>query len=377
MRCAAILVPVLLALLGAAATGQEPIAPEADVKEAAKAIRRGEVLMQQGKVAEALAQFVRARRLDPYEVIAPYKMAQCEFILGERERDSERFENARRLLREAQMLDPRRGEIYFLWGVIGAHTGRYGDAKVGFEQSLKRTWRIKECKLNLARALFFYGVEQAKANLPHVDVIRTFQEAVDRLETIKDELEYGPEMRAACRELWIKALTNLAAMRQRANDLPEAEKVLGRLVRIDPTNYLHHHNLGLVYGRSKRFEEAMQHYEKALELNPDKSWLEPLMFMGYIHSQQDRPELAEKLLTRYLAGHPDSWDAHFYLANHYSRSGKLEESVRAFLRCIELDRQRYTAMYKVAHVLRRVKRPREADKWLDLYRTLEAEDAGK
>ncbi|MHC4472542.1 MAG: tetratricopeptide repeat protein [Planctomycetota bacterium] len=368
------LAPVLLALLGATATGQEPMPPKADVEEAAKAIRRGEALFEQGKVAEALAQFVRAKGLDPYEVIAPYKMAQCEFILGQREGDAKRFENARRLLREAQMLDPRWGEIYFLWGVIGAHTGRYGDAKVGFEQSLKRTWRIKECKVNLAQALFFYGVEQAKANVPHTDVIRTFQEAVDRLETVKDDLEYPADMRAACRGLWIKALTNLAAMRQRANDLPEAEKVLGRLIRIEPTNYLHHYNLGLVHGASKRFEEAMRHYEKALELNPDETWLEPLKFMGYIHSQQDRPELAEKLLTRYLAGHPESWDAHYYLAEHYSRSGKLEESVRSYLRCIEIDRAKYTAMYRLAQVLRRVKRPDEADKWLDLYRTLEAED---
>jgi tetratricopeptide (TPR) repeat protein len=300
-------------------------------------------------------------------------MAQCEFILGDRDGDDARYESARQLLRKAQMLDPRWGEVYYLWGVVGAHTERYGDAKVGFEEALKRGCRIKDSKVNLAQALFFYGVQQAKASYPHDQVILTFSQAVDRLESIKDDLEYAEEMRATCRELWIKALTNLAAMRQRAHDLPEAEAILKRLVRLEATNYLHYFNLGLIYGGSKRNEEAMEHYQKSLDLNPDKTWVDPLLYMGFIRSQQGKAEEAEKLLERYLEVMPDSWDGHYYLADHYSRTANLEGAVIEFHRCVVLDRSKYTAMYKLAQVLRRLKRAREADKWLALYRTLEAE----
>ena len=59
--------------------------------------------------------------------------------------------------------------------------------------------------------LFFWGKQQFEQDHPAQDVVRTFQEAVDRLESIKDDLELSEEIQQTCRDLWIQSMKYLAA----------------------------------------------------------------------------------------------------------------------------------------------------------------------
>ncbi len=362
-----------LALVLASGAAAQELTPE-KAREADRLIAEGLKLLEGERFEKALGKFEKAGKLNEFDVRVPFYMAQCEFDLGFRTRDEKRIERARELLKQAERMDPRFGGTYFLWGIIGIRTGKYSDAVLGFQLSLKRGYKVKDSRANLAQALFFYGVELAKDEDRAADpIIRVFELARDHLEVLKDDLRFNPEMRANFRDLWLKSITNLAAMRQRANDLPQAERLLKQLMKLEPKNYLHPYNLGLVYGSSRQWDQALEYYRKALELCRDPDWLDPYPLMAYIYSMRGEPELAEKYFQTYLAKHPDDWRSRFQLADHYLRNDKLDLAIRGFERCLELSWEKILPIYKLNLAYRKAGKTEIADRWLSLFQQLDAE----
>jgi predicted O-linked N-acetylglucosamine transferase (SPINDLY family) len=159
-----------------------------------------------------------------------------------------------------------------------------------------------------------------------------------------------------------------AKERYRAGCLPEAEALLGEIVRIDPRNVeaLHllaliaekrgddevaiermrhalgiqpasaviHNHLGQMLCRQGRLREGMTHFERAIIL--DGSYVDAHNNLGNALSVLDRLAEAEACYRLALELRPDDAAVQNNLGNTLSRLGRISEAIPRFLRVLEL-----------------------------------------
>jgi len=368
----AALVVLLLLALAPASLAQE-LTPE-KAKEAEKLLTEAKGFLEAENYDEALPLLEKVRELNPYEVMGPFLLGHSEYRLGVIRGEFERLDRAQRLADVAIGIDPRFGGSYFLLGLIGAHRKDYLLATFGFEKAFGAGYRASDSKLNLAQCLFLLGVQRASD--PRVDVrepIRLFQGALDRLEALKDDLRIPEPVRREMRGMWLASMTNLVALHQRVGEPQEAEKLLTRLLRLEPGNFLHHYNMGLVKGTVGKFDDALAAYEKALELRPDPEWIEPYPRMAFIYAERKENEKAERYYLDYLGKHPNSWDALFRFAGFCSTTERPEQAIETYKRCLELRPYEIGAMFELGTVLKATKQEARGAKWIELFLRIEKE----
>ncbi len=365
---------ILAVLIAAGVAGAQPLTPER-VRESEERLQSGARLLEQQRVAEALDEFAKARDLNPYDVRAPFYLAQSEFNLWQSDRNEARLARCRDYLSEAERIDPRFGGTFFLWGLIGVHTHNYEMAVAGFGSALDRGYQIHTSRSNLAQCLCLWGIEIARRNEYglHEMNIRVLEDARDRLAGLKDDLRYSPSEREGFRDLWVNSLMNLLALHQRAENHVLAEKVALELIEIQPDNAIHPFNYGLVLGATQRFDEALVQYRKSLALSSDPAWTEPHLRIACILSLRGDAG-AEEHFAAYLKSHPDSAEGHYRLGEHNVRLERFDDAVIAFRRSLELDPDDLTAIYKLSRALARRKDKSESTKWMALYNALEEYD---
>ena len=110
------------------------------------------------------------------------------------------------------------------------------------------------------------------------------------------------------------------------------------------------HNIAEAFRLLQHPKEAVQHYQKAIELLPDF----PEAKLGWALAQRDqgKTDETESTLRLLIRDHPDSIDASFHLANLLRLKGQLPEAVEAYYLCLDHS-------------------PRFADAWNNLGLTLE------
>ncbi len=95
-----------------------------------------------------------------------------------------------------------------------------------------------------------------------------------------------------------------------------------------------HNNLGIVYSKQGRFDEAIKEYITAIKLNPDSP--EPHNDLGNIYSKLDRFDEAVKEYTIALKLKPNHAEAHNNIGNAYAIQGKLDEAIKEYLIVLKL-----------------------------------------
>jgi tetratricopeptide (TPR) repeat protein len=104
----------------------------------------------------------------------------------------------------------------------------------------------------------------------------------------------------------------------------------------NPSSWLAHSNLGMMYSSQGRLEEAFQEYQISLKLKPDNN-MQAHNNLGNVYSRQGRLEEAIQEYLTALKIWPNYTEAHYNLANAYSRQGRLEEAIREYLAVIRLQ----------------------------------------
>lgn len=118
----------------------------------------------------------------------------------------------------------------------------------------------------------------------------------------------------------VPPLIALASLRKAQGQLAEAEAILYAALEQDADSAAAHHGMGNVQVLFGRRERAVEHYRRALDLDPQMVHLRKLMAMEL--SRLDRPAEAALEYEAYLAVHPDDPGARYLLAA--CRSGDLE-----------------------------------------------------
>jgi Tfp pilus assembly protein PilF len=131
---------------------------------------------------------------------------------------------------------------------------------------------------------------------------------------------------------------NLGRVYLAAGDVPRAKAALARAVELEPDHvraYDANVQLGLIAQHERRYEEAMRHYRRAIDLNarPAGAYVN----LASLLQEVGRVEEARQALEAALVADPSFAVAHLNLGNMEAVAGDLAAARASFERAIELD----------------------------------------
>ncbi|NIM91163.1 MAG: protein kinase [Candidatus Aminicenantes bacterium] len=140
--------------------------------------------------------------------------------------------------------------------------------------------------------------------------------------------------------------------------------ILKELVEKYPKEKEAHFELGLVYQFRDLFEEALEEYNKALELDPDWGYL--LNSIAYTYSDMGNYEKAIEYFQKYIAISPGDANPIDSLAEQYFRMGRLDEAIANYKKTIEIKPD-FGAGYRIAYMCALKEDYAESMKWLEQF----------
>jgi len=172
---------------------------------------------------------------------------------------------------------------------------------------------------------------------------------------------------------WLSRLT------YRQTDLQQALAYALESVRIDPSFMKAHDQLGLCYAGLSRNEEAIREYGEAVRLNREQSlhspW--PSMNLGTLYLRMERFDEAEASLRESLSVEPQFPVAHLRLGQVLEKKGQSEDAVRELKEAATLDPTYPEPHYALARIYKRQGNLRSSQQELTLFEALRNEDKRK
>jgi tetratricopeptide (TPR) repeat protein len=131
-----------------------------------------------------------------------------------------------------------------------------------------------------------------------------------------------------------KAWNNLGILAAREGRTDEAIQNFQRALQIDPDFVISLENLGSAYRQAKRWEDAQKVLQRALRLSPEDA--EANYGMGMVFAQLDDTEQAYEYLRRALASRPAYPEALNNLGILYLRTHRAEDAEKSFKESIRV-----------------------------------------
>ena len=157
-----------------------------------------------------------------------------------------------------------------------------------------------------------------------------------------------------------------------------AIKLLEESVQLAPKFFRAHIDLGLLYQKARRFDDAEKMYKRSQEISPKQ--VQPLINLGSLYIQEsdahekDGREVVGKYLDRALdileaavKMNPRSPVAYYYLGSANFKSQFLEEAEAAFKKVEGIDPDMSVARLMLANVYANMNRLNDAIHYLDAY----------
>ncbi len=259
----------------------------------------GDILLAQGEVDEALAAYQRAIDLEPGESLPYTGMSRCLARLGRRQ---EALEVAKRAL----ALDPELPNAHSELGSRSFESGEYEQAIASYRRAIQletrpterwglhynlglaqsRSGRYAEAVDSFRSALAFHGDETIiQVQLGHALLNSGEIDAAFESLTRSIELDDGVAM----------AHYDLAVIHAQRSELSEAEGAVRRALALESAT-ASWDLLGRVLIRMGDHDEAIECYQKAVELDPD--FASAHYSIGYLLGSQGRMEAALAALRR-------------------------------------------------------------------------------
>ena len=111
----------------------------------------------------------------------------------------------------------------------------------------------------------------------------------------------------------------------RTGQMERAEKQYQAVLRLDQKPATTHCDLGQLYLQEKRYQEALESFQKAYELDPTLAQAQMGMAMA-AEGLNDKVNVAAHF-EQYLAARPDDLETRFHLARLYLEQGKNEQAL--------------------------------------------------
>jgi tetratricopeptide (TPR) repeat protein/glycosyltransferase involved in cell wall biosynthesis len=116
---------------------------------------------------------------------------------------------------------------------------------------------------------------------------------------------------------------------------PEAIECYQKVIELDPDNSKAYNNLGLVYYAQKQLSEALECYQKALQLNPD--YVKAYNNLGIIYYEQGQFQQAKECYKKAIELEPNNVKAYNNLGNIYKELERFSEAVECYRKALSLE----------------------------------------
>ncbi|HEX4715529.1 MAG TPA: tetratricopeptide repeat protein, partial [Ktedonobacteraceae bacterium] len=153
----------------------------------------------------------------------------------------------------------------------------------------------------------------------------------------------------ACNSENYLAHYNLAVALAGQGKLAEAIQHYERAIQLRPHYAEAYNNLGDVLARQGKWPEAIQHFERALQLKPD--YAEACNNLGAVLADQGEMPEAVQYYKRALELKPSYPNAHYNLGNALAHQGKLPEAIQHYERALQFKPNYAEACYNMGVAL--------------------------
>jgi tetratricopeptide (TPR) repeat protein len=150
---------------------------------------------------------------------------------------------------------------------------------------------------------------------------------------------------------------------------------LRRVIELDPNMMRAYNNLGLCYDSLGQFDEAIQNFTRAIELNRRKeqpsAW--PPLNLAVSLISLNRLDEAVARLHEALSYNPKFPQAHYQLGLVLEKERKFEEAIAPLQRAIELDPLYPEPHYILGRIYQRQRKREEAQEQIEKFKKLRQE----
>ena len=122
---------------------------------------------------------------------------------------------------------------------------------------------------------------------------------------------------------------------QRAWAYQNQETLWTDTVAKNPTSWTGHAILGLTFSQQGRTDEAIAHFQKALEINP--GYVDARNNLGIALNLKGRSDEAIEQYTKALTLDPNYAQAHYNLGNVLFREGRSDEAIAHFKKALDIN----------------------------------------
>mgnify|MGYP000737074189 CR=1 FL=1 len=134
----------------------------------------------------------------------------------------------------------------------------------------------------------------------------------------------------------IQKLLIEATNHHKNNRLEDLEKVLRKIILIDPNYFPAFFNLARLFEMSKKFEEAIKLYKKTLEINPNH--LESILNLINCYEDINELDKALKISEDSCKLHPDKYEVHYTLGRLTRKKGRnLDKAYNAYKKTLSIN----------------------------------------
>ena len=145
---------------------------------------------------------------------------------------------------------------------------------------------------------------------------------------------------------------------ERKNKREEALRHYQRAVELAPQFYAARNNLGLAYMAQSDFPKARQQFEKVIGINPADT--EAYFNLGNVYLLTNNLQQAGQTIQEGLQRQPDSAFGKFLLGSVYSRTGNQQGAEKLFTDCLRLDPSMYKAHLALVNLYLQEQRKEDA-----------------
>ena len=283
--------------------------------QAARLYAEGEGLSHNGNPEAAENAFRDAVKQDAKFALAWTGLADAQFERFRRTKDAEPLNLAAANAQQALRLDRRLSDARITLGKILIAQGNPGAAKQELQAAL-------EIEPSNASALQVLGSAYRDLN--------TYNDA---LAAYKRAIAMRPDDAGA-----YNRLGHFYEEQNKPELLPEAERNYLAAIKLAPDGYVAHYNLGAVYVKLERYQDAFREFEKSLLIAPS---LNGYLNLGVLYYYQRQYQKAAEKWRQAVEFTPDSYVAHGDLATAYrwipAEANKAPEELTAAINLLKKE----------------------------------------
>ncbi len=266
--------------------------------QASKLVGAALRLQSEGKYNEAINQYVKALELNPNDSKIHYNVGTAFQAIDD-------FEHAEKAYKKSLEIDPNNEKAKSALNLLGQQAnekkvkellGRAIELQKSNNYQEAITTYLAALSISQNDASIYYNLGtayQANGDLNNAQI--QYQKAIDLENNNETYLNAMKMLKAALADPLIQSAIN----KQSSNDFPGAIGDYTKALELAPDDAQTHFNLGTAYQANKQIDEAIQSYQKAVQIDP-KGQSDAVFFLATLYEEKKNNKAAIENYQKYI-----------------------------------------------------------------------------